>query len=138
MANRITVGYLVSNAEWFGTQLMWCGRIAAGRRSPSDTVLVSILASRCGLGLAGRAHQARWNIELPGWPKSPGRRGSLTSQVPKCLAAEIDTMRVMGAASEDCLSSFHHQASNSHAHMKERAAVRLNQRPFLTFLPFHE
>ena len=47
-------------------------------------------------------------------------------------------MRVMGAASEDCLSSFHHQASNSHAHMKERAALRLNQRPFLTFLPFHE
>src|SRR5688572_499062 len=32
MANRITVGYLLSNPEWFGTQLMWCGRIAAGKK----------------------------------------------------------------------------------------------------------
>jgi hypothetical protein len=44
----------------------------------------------------------------------------------------------MGAASEDGLSTFHQQALNSYAHMKERAALRLNQRPFLTFLPFHE
>ena len=47
-------------------------------------------------------------------------------------------MRVMGAASESCISGFHQQASDSHVHMKERAALRLNQRPFLTFLVFHK
>jgi len=47
-------------------------------------------------------------------------------------------MGVMRAASEGRLSSFHQQASDGHAHMKERAALRFNQRPFLTFLPFHK
>lgn len=95
--------------------------------------VISELANRCRLGLAGCAHQTGWNIQLPGWPKSPCCGDGLASQIPKCLATEIDTVRVMGAASEGCISGFHHKASDSDAHMKTRAALRLNQRPFLTF-----
>jgi hypothetical protein len=102
------------------------------------SVFTNELPNRGRLGLAGCAHQTGWDIQLPGWPKSPCCGDGLASQVPKCLAVEIDTLRIMGAASEGCISGFHHHASDSDAHIKARAALRLNQRPFLTFFAVHK
>lgn len=47
-------------------------------------------------------------------------------------------MGVMGAASQDCISAFHRQTSYRHTHIEERAALRLDQRPFLTFFPLQK
>jgi hypothetical protein len=44
----------------------------------------------------------------------------------------------MRAASQCCVSAFHQEASNTHVHREERAAVWLDQRPFLTFFPLNE
>ena len=91
------------------------------------------LADRYRLGLACRAHQARWNVELPGRAKSPGRGEGLTGQASHRLLAQIDTLRVMGAASQDRVSVFHREASDIDTHIEKRAALRLNQRPFFAF-----
>jgi len=73
--------------------------------------ILAQLADGYRLGLAGCAHQTRRNIELPGRAKSPGCGKSLASQVLKRLAAEIDTVRVIGTASQDRLSAFHRLTS---------------------------
>ncbi len=97
-----------------------------------------VLLVRRWCGLACCAHQIRGNIKLAGRAESPCSGESLAGQVPKCLVAQVDTVRVMGTASQCSVAAFYRQASDSYSHIEERAAVRLDQGPFLAFFPLEK
>lgn len=88
-------------------------------------------------GLTNRTHQIRWNIELPGRAKPPSRREGLASEAPNSLLAEIDTVRIVGSASQHRLFAIYRYTLQAHMHIEERIAVRLDQR-FLTHLALHK
>lgn len=97
-----------------------------------------ILAERRRLGLPNCTHETGWNIKLPRRPESPRRGEGLARQAPKRLIGERDTVRVVGVASERGFAVLHPQTSYSDSHIKQRAAVLFDQRPFLSLLAFEK
>jgi len=59
----------------------------------------------------------------------------LADQVLKGPIITFDAVWVLGVAAQDSFLPFYQKASHIHSDVEERAAVRLNQCPFLQFFP---